>query len=139
MNCLPSKCHHSCTTHTLLVDNLKVIIGLELLYEHELKNFLCQLQEARQLKKTAGGAAAAADAIAAAVGRHQVDIDSLAFSEGGHLMSNRDCNLPKNSYRSAFKGYEEVHVPALKPKPFGKDEQLKQIADLPDWAQPAFR
>ena len=36
-------------------------------------------------------------------------------------------------------GYEEVHVPALKPKPFGEKEKLKQITDLPEWAQPAFR
>ena len=38
-----------------------------------------------------------------------------------------------------FQGYEEVHVPALKPKPFGENEKLKQITDLPEWAQPAFR
>ena len=61
------------------------------------------MQEARQLRQTAGGAAAGADAVGAAAGRHQLDIDGLAFHEGGHLMSNRECNLPKNSYRSAFK------------------------------------
>eukprot|EP00959_Pyramimonas_sp_CCMP1952_P228408 4775557-Pyramimonas_sp.AAC.1 len=36
------------------------------------------------------------------------------------------------------KGYEEVHVPALKPKPFGEDEKLVQIADMPEWSQEAF-
>lgn len=35
-------------------------------------------------------------------------------------------------------GYEEVHVPALKPKPYGADEKLKEISELPAWAQKAF-
>lgn len=40
--------------------------------------------------------------------------------------------------RTTKKGYEEVHVPALKPKPFAENEKLVGIKDLPDWAQPAF-
>ena len=35
-------------------------------------------------------------------------------------------------------GYEEVHVPALKPKPFESNEKLVQIEKLPPYAQPAF-
>lgn len=40
---------------------------------------------------------------------------------------------------SAWQGYEEVYVPALKPKPYREGEKLKQISELPSWAQPAFR
>lgn len=35
-------------------------------------------------------------------------------------------------------GYEEVHVPALKPKPFAPDEALVKIEDLPEWCRPSF-
>ena len=38
-----------------------------------------------------------------------------------------------------MQGYEEVHVPALKPKDFAPGEKLTPIADLPPWAQPAFK
>jgi pre-mRNA-splicing helicase BRR2 len=41
-------------------------------------------------------------------------------------------------FRKQKKGYEEVHVPALKPKPFGADEDLVPIEKLPAYAQPAF-
>jgi pre-mRNA-splicing helicase BRR2 len=40
--------------------------------------------------------------------------------------------------RAARQGYDEVHVPALKPKPFGEDERLKEISELPEWARKAF-
>ena len=40
--------------------------------------------------------------------------------------------------RTTKKGYEEVHVPALKPKPFADNEKLVAIQELPEWAQPAF-
>ena len=36
------------------------------------------------------------------------------------------------------KGYEEVHVPALRPKTFAEDETLVPIETLPAYAQPAF-
>lgn len=32
----------------------------------------------------------------------------------------------------------QVHVPALKHKPFADDEKLVPIDSLPHWAQPAF-
>jgi pre-mRNA-splicing helicase BRR2 len=35
-------------------------------------------------------------------------------------------------------GFEEIHVPALKPKPFAKDERIVKIKDLPAWMHPAF-
>jgi hypothetical protein len=37
-----------------------------------------------------------------------------------------------------FAGYEEVHVPALKAKPFAPDENLYAIEKLPKYVQPAF-
>eukprot|EP01138_Halocafeteria_seosinensis_P016461 gb/GECG01016792.1/.p1 GENE.gb/GECG01016792.1/~~gb/GECG01016792.1/.p1 ORF type:complete len:2228 (+),score=336.86 gb/GECG01016792.1/:1-6684(+) len=67
-----------------------------------------------------------------------VDLESLSFSKGGHLMSNNTCELPKNSWRAQKKGYEEVHVPAKDPTPFAEGEQQIAIKDLPEWAQPAF-
>lgn len=38
----------------------------------------------------------------------------------------------------SFTGYEEVHVPALKSKPFAPDESLYAIEKLPKYVQPAF-
>lgn len=61
------------------------------------------LQEARQLRQTGTGGPGGADQGGAAAGRHQIDIDSLAFTEGSHTMSNKDCALPTNSYRTSFK------------------------------------
>ena len=67
-----------------------------------------------------------------------VDLDSLTFAGAGHFMSNAQCTLPKNSEIINAKGYQEVHIPPLKPKPFAADEGLVLISDLPQWAQPAF-
>ncbi|RWW65250.1 hypothetical protein BHE74_00027453 [Ensete ventricosum] len=67
-----------------------------------------------------------------------LDLDSIAFHQGGLLMANKKCELPPGSYRTPHKGYEEVHVPALKPKAFSPEEKLVKISDLPDWVQPAF-
>ncbi|KAG6432555.1 hypothetical protein SASPL_104135 [Salvia splendens] len=71
--------------------------------------------------------------------RQLLDLDDLVFQQGGLLMANKKCELPVGSYRNHKKGYEEVHVPALKPKPLADNEKLVKISDLPDWAQPAFR
>ncbi|GLU00132.1 hypothetical protein SLE2022_175240 [Rubroshorea leprosula] len=71
--------------------------------------------------------------------RQELDLDSLAFEQGGLLMANKKCDLPLGSYRHTSKGYEEVHVPALKPKPLESDERFVKISDMPDWAQPAFK
>ncbi|CAM6085210.1 unnamed protein product [Calypogeia fissa] len=53
-------------------------------------------------------------------------------------MANKRCELPQGSFSTAKKGYEEVHVPALKAKPFAEGEELVKIADMLDWAQPAY-
>lgn len=68
-----------------------------------------------------------------------LDLDSIAFQQGSLLMANNKCVLPDGSYRHLSKGYEEIHVPALKPKPFDSEEKFVKIASMPDWAQPAFK
>ncbi|XP_009787289.1 DExH-box ATP-dependent RNA helicase DExH12-like [Nicotiana tabacum] len=70
--------------------------------------------------------------------RQLLDLDDLAFHQGGLLMANKKCELPVGSYRNHKKGYEEVHVPALKPKPLAAGEELVKISSIPEWAQPAF-
>ena len=67
-----------------------------------------------------------------------VDLEDLEFSQGSHFMANKKCQLPDGSYRKQRKGYEEVHVPALKPKPFDDKEKLVTIDSLPTFAQAAF-
>ena len=67
-----------------------------------------------------------------------LDLDSLALQHG-RLSSNHKCILPEGSYRRPSKGYEEIHVPALKPKAFDPNEKLVKISDMPEWAQPAFK
>ncbi|KAF0763286.1 putative U5 small nuclear ribonucleoprotein 200 kDa helicase [Aphis craccivora] len=70
--------------------------------------------------------------------RKILDLDDLIFAQGSHFMSNKRCQLPDGSFRKQRKGYEEVHVPALKPKPYNQDESLVPIDKLPKYVQPAF-
>ena len=95
-------------------------------------------EEARQLRGEVAADVADTGAGAVAAGRKMLELDALAFAAGSHLMSNKRCELPPGSYRSAKKGYEEVHIPALKPKAFADGEVLRPIEELPKWAQPAF-
>ncbi|XP_049856999.1 putative U5 small nuclear ribonucleoprotein 200 kDa helicase [Schistocerca gregaria] len=67
-----------------------------------------------------------------------VDLEDLVFAQGSHFMANKRCQLPDGSFRKQRKGYEEVHVPALKPKPYGADESNVPIEKLPKYVQPAF-
>ncbi|KAJ7632741.1 putative RNA helicase [Roridomyces roridus] len=69
--------------------------------------------------------------------KRTVDLESMAFSQGGHLMSNKKCKLPEGSFKRARKGYEEIHVPAPKKKAI-PDTDLVAISDLPAWARQAF-
>jgi pre-mRNA-splicing helicase BRR2 len=61
----------------------------------------------------------------------------MVFSQGGHLMSNKKCKLPNGSFKRSRKGYEEIHVPALKQKPVAEGE-IVPVTALPEWARPAF-
>ncbi|TFY81453.1 hypothetical protein EWM64_g2555 [Hericium alpestre] len=67
-----------------------------------------------------------------------VNLKSITFSQGGHLMSNKKCKLPDGSFKHAKKGYEEIHVLALKQKTVAASN-LVPIADLPIWAREAFQ
>ncbi|GAB4840531.1 hypothetical protein Ancab_021299 [Ancistrocladus abbreviatus] len=58
--------------------------------------------------------------------RQLLDLDSIVFHQEG-------------SYRHQTNGYEEAHIPALKPKPLESGEPLVKISAMPDWAQPAFK
>ncbi|KAF0990898.1 hypothetical protein HZS_5841, partial [Henneguya salminicola] len=69
---------------------------------------------------------------------HTIDLETLAFKEGSHLMSNKKCHLPEGSYRKQRKGYEEIGVPAPKSIPLEENERLFPIANLPEYAQTAF-
>ena len=68
----------------------------------------------------------------------ELDLDSLAFRDGARTMSNKKCDLPDKSWRAMKKGYEEVHVPALK-SIVPADERLIPIAELPSWSHDAFK
>uniref|UniRef100_A0A7S0D2D4 RNA helicase n=1 Tax=Amorphochlora amoebiformis TaxID=1561963 RepID=A0A7S0D2D4_9EUKA len=68
-----------------------------------------------------------------------LDLDSLAFQQGARLMSTKECKLPKNSEIINKKGYQEVHIPCLKEKPFKRSEKLVPFTDLPEWARLPFK
>ncbi|KAL3076890.1 hypothetical protein niasHT_039670 [Heterodera trifolii] len=71
--------------------------------------------------------------------RKVLDLEDMAFAQGSHTMSNKKCVLPDGSQRTQKKSYESIYVPPLKPKPFGENEKLIEIEDLPKWARPAFQ
>lgn len=76
-------------------------------------------------------------ATGARVGERILDMESLQFEQGAHLMANKRCELPEKSWRAQKKGYEEVHVPAVRPV-ISSTERLTDITELPVWSQPAF-
>ncbi|KAF8761911.1 Sec63 protein [Rhizoctonia solani] len=69
--------------------------------------------------------------------RKTVDLEGMAFSQGGHLNSNKKVKLPEGSFKRTKKGYEEIHIPEPKPRPAVPGE-LVEISRLPAWAQEAF-
>jgi pre-mRNA-splicing helicase BRR2 len=71
-------------------------------------------------------------------GAMELDLDQLAFREGSHTMTNKKCDLPDTSWRAMKKGYEEVHVPAVR-SVIPKDERLISISELPKWTHSAFQ
>lgn len=70
--------------------------------------------------------------------RKVLDLESMAFAQGGRLMSNKKCKLPEGSFKRSKKGYEEVHVPAPKPAPLQEGE-LVPVTSMPEWAREAFK
>jgi len=77
--------------------------------------------------------------LGASAHRKVLELDALAFHQGSRLMANTKCELPEGSFRTQKKGYEEVHVPAMKAPPFAEDEKLRLIEEIPEWARPAFK
>jgi pre-mRNA-splicing helicase BRR2 len=69
--------------------------------------------------------------------RRVIDIDSLIFTEGGHLMSRKKVKLPEGSFKRQMKGYEEIHVPEPKRREAGQNEWLP-VSKMPDWTQPVW-
>lgn len=66
-----------------------------------------------------------------------VDLDSLIFDEGNHLLSTTKIKLPEGSFKRQKKQYEEIHVPPPKSK-IDPNEKLVKIAEMPDWTRVAF-
>ncbi len=69
--------------------------------------------------------------------RRGVDLEAMAFTQGGHLNTNPKVRLPEGSFKRTKKGYEEIHIPAPIKRTVGEGE-LVPIASLPEWAQAAF-
>ncbi|KAL9656222.1 hypothetical protein ABK040_007838 [Willaertia magna] len=68
-----------------------------------------------------------------------IDLDSLAFEEGSHLMSSNQFTLPDNAITTAFKGYEQVTIPYATPaKRSEKVDKLIDIKSIPPWCHQAF-
>ena len=118
-------------------------IGLAIL--EELKATTIQSSKSKNLEKSLKAEARKLRALvdqgdaAGLEEKHKMlDLEDLTFQTGGRLMSNKRCKLPEGSFRTAKKGYEEVHVPAVKAPPFSSSEKLIPISDLPDWTHPAF-
>ncbi|GAO51264.1 Sec63-domain-containing protein [Saitoella complicata NRRL Y-17804] len=75
----------------------------------------------------------------ALVPKQLIDLDSLVFTEGNHLMANKKVKLPDGSFKKSKKGYEEVHVPAPKQRPLDPGERLVPITEMPEWTHAAFK
>ncbi|KAG6380280.1 hypothetical protein JVT61DRAFT_8385 [Boletus reticuloceps] len=54
-----------------------------------------------------------------------------------HLMSNKKHKLPNRSFKRSRRGFEEIHIPALKKHARSEDE-LIPVTKLPGWTQAAF-
>lgn len=66
-----------------------------------------------------------------------INLENLVFDQGNHLMTNPNVKLPQGSTKRTFKGYEEIHVPAPKPKREANEKNIP-TSELPDWARVGF-
>ncbi|CAO1613320.1 unnamed protein product [Jaminaea pallidilutea] len=69
--------------------------------------------------------------------RHAVDLEAMAFSQGGRLNSNTRVRLPEGSFKRSGKGFEEIHVPAPARTGHGDVERVP-FSTLPSWTRPVF-
>lgn len=67
-----------------------------------------------------------------------VDLESLKFQGGSHLMTNKKIQLPNGTKTFVTKEYEEVLIPATI-RTAGADEERFPISGMPAWAQRAFQ
>ncbi|KAL9103884.1 MAG: hypothetical protein Q9163_001121 [Psora crenata] len=66
-----------------------------------------------------------------------INLENLVFDQGNHLMTNPNVKLPQGSTKRTFKGYEEIHVPAPKPRRDAGERNMP-TSELPNWAQQGF-
>eukprot|EP01083_Nonionella_stella_P208232 755841_1 len=66
----------------------------------------------------------------------KLDLESLAFREGGHFNSSTQWKLRKGSTYLNKKGYQEIFVPHIATPP--KQNKTIPITELPKWTQKAF-
>lgn len=69
--------------------------------------------------------------------RRVIDIDSLIFTEGGHLMSRKKVKLPEGSFKRQMKGYEEIHVPEPQKREVQAGD-LVSVSQMPAWTLPVW-
>lgn len=70
--------------------------------------------------------------------RRTVDLNSMIFTEGSHLNSNRKPTLPKGlTTKVSFKGYDQITIKPPKKKEVAEGD-LVEIRDLPSWTHQAF-
>lgn len=70
--------------------------------------------------------------------RRTVDLNSMIFTEGSHLNSNRKPTLPKGlTTKVSFKGYDQITIKPPKKKEVAEGD-LVNIAELPPWTHQAF-
>ncbi|KAL8914049.1 MAG: hypothetical protein Q9171_001300 [Xanthocarpia ochracea] len=70
--------------------------------------------------------------------RRLINLENLVFDQGNHLMTNPNVKLPQGSTKRTFKGYEEIHVPAPKPRRDANEPKNMPTSELPAWARQGF-
>jgi len=67
-----------------------------------------------------------------------VDLESLAFSRGNHVLTATHVNLPEGTTRRVLKSWEEIRIKAPTPKHSANEPPDKLTSDLPAWARIGF-
>ena len=67
-----------------------------------------------------------------------INLENLVFDQGNHLMTNPNVKLPQGTTKRTFKGYEEIHVPAPKPRKDASERNNIPTTELPEWARQGF-
>ena len=70
--------------------------------------------------------------------RRLINLENLVFDQGNHLMTNPNVKLPQGSIKREFKGYEEIHVPAPKPRKDANEPKNMPTSELPEWSRQGF-